>query len=407
MAIRSGFFNAIEGDRTYDASRFAEYFNALVGNGIFPEPTNNLQVVSNNDMTVTVKAGKAWINGYIVINDSDYILNIDAADGVLNRVDRVVARYDVIDREIRLEVKKGEFASEAIAPAIQRDSDAHELGLALINISAGTGSILTANVTDTRLDEDVCGIVSSLLKNEFTVEEKEKLANIENEANKYIHPLSHSLDIITETSLRKIFSSTERTKLAGIETSANNYTHPSTHSLDMITETTVKKIMTSTERTKLAGIASGAQVNTVTSVAGKTGAVSVTKSDVGLSAVLNYGVATTAEAQAGISNTKYMTPLRVKEAVDANVKVAHGTYTGNGTTNRIITVGFQPKQVIILYTNNNYGDACLLTSNASKMLGEVGTNYISQESPMTSTGFIIKFSSFNNSSGIYDWTAIG
>lgn len=74
---------------------------------------------------------------------------------------------------------------------------------------------------------------------------------------------------------------------------------------------------TTVEKNKLAGIAAGAQPNAVISVAGKTGSVTVTKSDVGLTSVENYGVATTAEAQAGTSNAKYMTPLRVKEAVTA------------------------------------------------------------------------------------------
>lgn len=44
---------------------------------------------------------------------------------------------------------------------------------------------------------------------------------------------------------------------------------------------------TSTEKTKLSGIQPGAQVNTVTSVSGKTGAVTINKSDVGLSNVDN------------------------------------------------------------------------------------------------------------------------
>lgn len=44
---------------------------------------------------------------------------------------------------------------------------------------------------------------------------------------------------------------------------------------------------TTAEKTKLAGIATGAQVNTVTSVAGRTGAVTLAKSDVGLSSVDN------------------------------------------------------------------------------------------------------------------------
>lgn len=42
---------------------------------------------------------------------------------------------------------------------------------------------------------------------------------------------------------------------------------------------------------------------------------SVTKGQVGLGLVENYGISTQAEAEAGTSNAKYMTPLRVKEAI--------------------------------------------------------------------------------------------
>lgn len=56
---------------------------------------------------------------------------------------------------------------------------------------------------------------------------------------------------------------------------------------------------------------------TVVSVNGKTGAVSLTKSDVGLGNVQNYGIATQAEAEAGTSSTKYMTPQRTSQAITA------------------------------------------------------------------------------------------
>lgn len=44
--------------------------------------------------------------------------------------------------------------------------------------------------------------------------------------------------------------------------------------------------------------------------------VTITKSDVKLGSVLNYGIAAVTDAKAGTSNTLYMTPLRVKEAID-------------------------------------------------------------------------------------------
>lgn len=49
--------------------------------------------------------------------------------------------------------------------------------------------------------------------------------------------------------------------------------------------------------------------------ADKTNPHGVTKSQVGLASVLNYGVATQTEAEAGTSNSKYMTPLSTKQAI--------------------------------------------------------------------------------------------
>lgn len=60
---------------------------------------------------------------------------------------------------------------------------------------------------------------------------------------------------------------------------------------------------TTTEKNKLAGIESGAEVNTVTSVAGKTGAVTLDKSDVGLTNVGNFKAVSTSANQ-GLTDTE-------------------------------------------------------------------------------------------------------
>ena len=83
---------------------------------VFPNPSTNFQVVSNDDMTVTVKPGEVWINGYLGFDDKDYILEIEPADGVLNRIDRIVARHDVVDRDIKIEVKKRYICKQPSCP---------------------------------------------------------------------------------------------------------------------------------------------------------------------------------------------------------------------------------------------------------------------------------------------------
>ena len=104
----------------YKAEDWSNYFKRFVTNGIFPVPSTNLQVMANSDMTITIKAGAGWINGYIYENTSELILPVDAADGVLSRIDRVILKYDTVAREVKAVVKKGSFASSPIA--LQRSS---------------------------------------------------------------------------------------------------------------------------------------------------------------------------------------------------------------------------------------------------------------------------------------------
>lgn len=73
----------------------------------------------------------------------------------------------------------------------------------------------------------------------------------------------------------------------GIPAQDTVYTHPSAHPASIITQDSNNRFMTDAERDKLTGIQSGAQVNAVQSVAGKTGAVTLSKSDVGLNNVDN------------------------------------------------------------------------------------------------------------------------
>lgn len=86
--------------------------------------------------------------------------------------------------------------------------------------------------------------------------------------------------------------------------------------LDDITEGSTNKHFKSTEKSKLSGIAAGAEVNTVVSVAGKTGAVSLAKADVGLENVDNTSNATERAAAVTLNN-KRINP-RVSSAASAS-----------------------------------------------------------------------------------------
>lgn len=156
---KASFFNSVSGDRKYKAEEWAEYFASFIANGVFPNPSTGLQVLADSGMAITVKTGKAWINGYFYYNTGNLSITLDTADGVLNRIDRVVVRLDLQERTISVEVKKGTYSATPTAPALQRDADMWELALGDVAVGAGTVSVAQANITDQRLNSTLCGLV--------------------------------------------------------------------------------------------------------------------------------------------------------------------------------------------------------------------------------------------------------
>lgn len=166
MALTSAFFDAQlvggEYDRIYSAEHFAEYFASFIGNGVFADPATSFQVISNipSDMTVLVKAGKAWIQGYYCNNDNNMTLNVDPADGSLDRVDAIVLRWSKADRAITLAVKTGTAMASPTAPTLERSADNYEIMLATVDVVAGATAISQTAIADKRADSSVCGWVT-------------------------------------------------------------------------------------------------------------------------------------------------------------------------------------------------------------------------------------------------------
>ena len=162
---RSSFFNSIAGDRRYLAENWAAYFASFIGNGVFPQPSNGLQVMAGiTGTTVIIRPGKAWINGYFYENDDELILQLPTADGVLPRIDRIVLRWDLTERKIRARVHSGAPASNPTPPPLQRDADAYELCLADHRMPAGATTVSQGNITDQRWNTALCGVVAGVVQ---------------------------------------------------------------------------------------------------------------------------------------------------------------------------------------------------------------------------------------------------
>lgn len=155
------FFNDIDDDRIYFAEDFARHLKKYFTNGIF---NNELKVIANNDMSITIKEGDANIEGYRYTNTGDLILHIDNADGKLKRIDNVIIRLDLTNRLISAQIIKGTFSDNPQPPSLVRSSTIFDLKLAEIYINSGITSITQSMITDKRFDEAVCGVVASTVK---------------------------------------------------------------------------------------------------------------------------------------------------------------------------------------------------------------------------------------------------
>ena len=146
----------------FDAADVAAYLAGLTS-GVF-SGDEDFPVTAAGGLKVTVGAGRGWVHpsrftGYSITKREADTLTMPLADPSLPRIDRIVMRYDAGARAASLHVLQGTASSTPTAPAISRTELIYDLCLAEITRPAGSTSISTGQITDTRLDEALCGLV--------------------------------------------------------------------------------------------------------------------------------------------------------------------------------------------------------------------------------------------------------
>lgn len=124
-------------------------------------------------MAVTVSDGGGWLtdaggNGIHFWNDvfaataALLQLPIATADGVLNRIDRVIVEWSTPNYTQLPEIKilKGTSALTPVPSALTNNTSLRQLSLARVSVSAGTLAITAGMITDERFEASVCGIVT-------------------------------------------------------------------------------------------------------------------------------------------------------------------------------------------------------------------------------------------------------
>lgn len=152
------------GGITYDAEDAAAYFSTRTSGVFSAEEDFAVTVAEDSGTAVTVGTGRAWMHvsrftGQSVTLREARTVELPFADSNLPRIDAVVLRYDATARTTTLEVLQGTPSSEPSAPAISRTELVYDLCLCQISRPAGQTALTAANLTDTRTDEALCGLM--------------------------------------------------------------------------------------------------------------------------------------------------------------------------------------------------------------------------------------------------------
>ncbi|WP_433581584.1 hypothetical protein [Paenibacillus amylolyticus] len=167
MPEKSGFFDSTATDvRAYPAREFALYFSRFIGNGVFKGGTALKVEASGLDSNITINVGYGWINGYMYrVYDTPQSMAIQSASNQ-DRIDRIILRLDTSTpvRAIKAMVLQGVPSASPSAPDLTRSGDIYDLSLSQVLVKANSSIVLPQNITDERLNTEVCGIVTGLVE---------------------------------------------------------------------------------------------------------------------------------------------------------------------------------------------------------------------------------------------------
>ena len=149
-------------ENTLYTAKDAQLWMATRTSGVYAG--DDLPLTANGSMEVTLGMGQAWLKygrftGCAYANTANKTFTAEMSDAKFDRIDRFCIRLEMLNNMCYAYIKKGTAAESPVAPALQRDDEAYEIGLYEIRVRVGATGINAGDITDKRLDENVCGLM--------------------------------------------------------------------------------------------------------------------------------------------------------------------------------------------------------------------------------------------------------
>ena len=182
---------------TYDAEDVSTYLCTRTS-GVYAKDSNYAVSVTG-PRQITVAPGLAWINyddfkGVSACSREAVNLTVPDADSTLPRIDRVVLQFDTAVNLTAVKLKPGTPAAAPEPPAILQNHNQYELGLCTVSVPAGSSVVTAADITDTRADEDVCGVMRDGVKGIPTAQLQAQALAIMTQLSTELHTKLAALD---------------------------------------------------------------------------------------------------------------------------------------------------------------------------------------------------------------------
>ena len=158
----SEFAYPLGGKQDYTAAQ-AGAFHGTRTSGVW-SGEDNLKVTITGARQLTLSRGIAWFTteeywGKVYVNTADIDFTLPVADAVLDRICRLVIRWDKTANTATAQLLQGELNSSPTAPARSKTDELYDLVLCDYLVAHGDLAATAANLTDQRLNEDLCGLM--------------------------------------------------------------------------------------------------------------------------------------------------------------------------------------------------------------------------------------------------------
>lgn len=189
MALTSGFYNSVNGDRKYNAEQLSSIFDGLINDGILYNVGNRFNITALSGNNIQIGSGRAWFNHTWIYNDSNYTISLEDSSPLLNRIDAVVLEINRNSdiRSSQIMIIKGEESSSPSNPNLIKDEYQNQYPLAYIYRKANSSSITQEDIT-IKVGTEECPYVTGILPVE--------------DIDKFIEEASNDIDFLKEETSR-------------------------------------------------------------------------------------------------------------------------------------------------------------------------------------------------------------